>query len=258
MQINPITPPRGLYDDPRSASLGQGWYLKARSEDENVDLDLTTFRDRLALEVASREPWYSALCAFNWNPVVEDGREYFVVEHAPAASVDALREYNKVQDAAQGVSFRYVVARDTSEPRNLSAEEVARAVDEVARRYKGIEDRSFQGVPTYFRARCMTARRGGAGSYSDAGWHLAIHLHEHQPYAMERDEWSEAINELTDLLADALSEGSTPDEVTETESTMLAWEWVARHMPRCAALVPKKRRMKFVGGVLQAFEDGRV
>ena len=36
------------------------------------------------------------------------------------------------------------------------------------------------------------------------------------------------------------------------------WQWFHDHLPRCAALVPSKRRSNFVEGVRGAFEEGWV
>ena len=43
------------------------------------------------------------------------------------------------------------------------------------------------GVPTYFRARCHEASRGGNEGYDGAGYHLVIHLGSQMPYDVEFD-----------------------------------------------------------------------
>jgi hypothetical protein len=101
------------------------------------------------------------------------------------------------------------------------------------------------GVPTFFKACCFEAANGGANGYAHPGWHLAASLGTQVPDDIERDDdWQEEVEALEQLLAD-----------NDDESV---WAWFKRHYPKCMALVPVRRRMQFVAGVRQAYEDDRV
>jgi len=102
-----------------------------------------------------------------------------------------------------------------------------------------------EGVPTFFRACCLEASRGGENGYRAAGWHLANSItNGQQPHDIESDDWESEIDALKELLA-------SEDEVG-------AWDWFKRHYPKCMALVPGRRREQFIAGVRQAHEDGRI
>ena len=106
---------------------------------------------------------------------------------------------------------------------------------------------SHQGVPTFFRALCAEARRGGEWGYSRAGHELARHLGSELPYDLEPEEWQEELNELAALLQ--------PDNPEDRErEAVLAW--FREHYPKCVELVPPRGRRKFVEGVYRAADDG--
>lgn len=100
------------------------------------------------------------------------------------------------------------------------------------------------GVPGFFRTCCYEASMGGNNGYAAAGWHLGIHTGEQQPYDAEDDEWEQMIGELTNAL--------------DADDDAAVWRWYATTFPKCAALVPSRRRSRFVSGVKQAYEDGRL
>jgi hypothetical protein len=100
------------------------------------------------------------------------------------------------------------------------------------------------GVPTYFRAHCFEASRGGESNYSAPGYHLTMHLSDEMPYDMDADEWEAEVNGLRRLLA--------------REDDAGVWRWFHSHFPKCMELVPARRRAQFIQGVRQAFEENRV
>ena len=99
----------------------------------------------------------------------------------------------------------------------------------------------FEGCPTFFRACCAEARKGGLGhSYRVPGYHLGLHCFE-------------------------LVTGSVPDSKMDALERLLSardsdintiWEWLVENLPRCMALVPVKRKNIFVEGFLEATEIG--
>jgi hypothetical protein len=103
------------------------------------------------------------------------------------------------------------------------------------------------GVPTYFRASCAEASRGGASGYDAAAWHLCIHLDNEQPYDLSTDEWADRIRELDQMLSKRFS---------RDEEAIIGW--FERHYPKCMELVPARRRETFLRGVYQAWEEGRI
>ena len=104
--------------------------------------------------------------------------------------------------------------------------------------------RRFQGVPTYFRACCMEATRGGELGYGHPAYHLSIHLCTEVPWAADFDGWSDEIQRLLEHLANRDDEG--------------VWEWFIEHFPSWMKLVPRRRWSQFVHGVHLAYEEDRI
>ncbi len=101
--------------------------------------------------------------------------------------------------------------------------------------------------PTYFRAGCATARKGGRTGYKLVAEVLTQHLGEECPVD-SYEEWQERIDELTDLLR---AHDRTPS--ISTRNAALAW--FDAHLPRCMALVPRRRRDVFLDGVHAYVEE---
>lgn len=101
----------------------------------------------------------------------------------------------------------------------------------------------FTGVPSFFRANCQTASGGGTGSYSEAGYHLAIHMGERlRPDDIESKQWAAEIAAL--------------DVLIDRDDTAGAWTWFTQRYPRCMELVPARRKAQFLHGVKRASEEG--
>jgi uncharacterized protein (DUF1778 family) len=95
--------------------------------------------------------------------------------------------------------------------------------------------------PAFFRALCQTAQAGGEAGY---GFALTGALPAEVPYELDWNEWGEQLDVLEALLA-ARRDGAAVES------------WFATNLPRCIALVPKRRRVRFVQGVRNRFEkDG--
>ncbi len=104
--------------------------------------------------------------------------------------------------------------------------------------------RKFRGVPTYFRACCMEASRGGSLGYDHPAYHLSIHLDSEIPWEADLDGWSEEIERLLEHLENQDDDG--------------IWEWFTEHYPACMKLVPRRRWKQFVQGVHLAYERDRI
>ena len=97
----------------------------------------------------------------------------------------------------------------------------------------GLAEYAHMGVPTFFRCCCLTARSGGNSGYASAGWHL-----------------TNSLGGLVDTdPLEALEERLLRDERDAV------WNWFHELLPRCAALVPARRRQNFLDGVFRCFKE---
>lgn len=94
--------------------------------------------------------------------------------------------------------------------------------------------------PTFFRACCEEAKSGRLGGYANAGWHLGLHT----PRQLERCESSRVLSDL-----DALRAACSANDAAGV------FRWYEEHLPRCARLVPKRRRGQFARGVIRAWAE---
>ena len=62
------------------------------------------------------------------------------------------------------------------------------------------------------------------------------------PYEVEDEDWQERVEELTTLIDES------------NDSAVLAW--FDRWVPRCMALIPRRRRAAFLAGVYEFVEEG--
>jgi hypothetical protein len=113
---------------------------------------------------------------------------------------------------------------------------------QVARRppAKGVHG----GVPSWFRATCYEASKGGTGGYEIAGFKLAAAVGSESPYDLEGDEWADEIDKLKALLD------------SDDDKPVIAW--FVQHYPKMMALVPARRRDQFVAGVARAYEEDEI
>ena len=101
----------------------------------------------------------------------------------------------------------------------------------------------FEGVPTFFRALCYHAARQSQGqSYLCGGSAFMGALHSLVPTEAEFEESEEEMEQLAALL--------------ERKDFARVESWFANHFPNCMAIVPHRRRVKFLEGVYrQRLED---
>lgn len=111
----------------------------------------------------------------------------------------------------------------------------------------------FKGVPTFFRARCNDARRGGTASYRTAGYELARHVSNLIEGRSDEDIESK-LDELAELLLPTSpSDPRKIDRELRDDSAVIAW--FKREFPACIAVVPARRRGQFLTGVYEATDD---
>lgn len=98
-----------------------------------------------------------------------------------------------------------------------------------------------RGVPSYFRASCQTASFGGDDGYFTVGRTLASHVAGEVPYGLEDDEWFVEVETLETLLAD--------------NNDALIWQWLKVYLPRFMALIPTRRKARFIAGMKDIFQE---
>ena len=146
-----------------------------------------------------------------------------------------------VSVARTGPRAESAVDRIDPELANFNSKATPKPTRLVARTpVRGVHD----GIPTFFRAACLTASHGGPHGYASAGWHLANSLGTQMPYDLNEDEWAEEISILQTFAA-------------EDERTAI-WNWFVAHFPKAMNLVPARRRDRFVKGVRRAWEEERI
>ena len=94
--------------------------------------------------------------------------------------------------------------------------------------------------PSYFRYGVMQAKQGGVNSYSNPGYHLAIHILE-----LVNDS-EEAICQLEQIIDSSQSH-------EELENSL--WNWLENNLSRCTKLIPPKRRRQFMVGILMGLNN---
>lgn len=99
----------------------------------------------------------------------------------------------------------------------------------------------FAGVPSFFRACCHDATRGGKWSYEHPGREFGTALERLEPDHVEFDEWAGELDRVGELLF--------AYRFAEVE------RWLLLHYPRCMSLVPRRRRGNFMLGMREAVCD---
>lgn len=97
------------------------------------------------------------------------------------------------------------------------------------------------GMPSWFRATCHEASRGGRSGYSYAGRQLGRHVSHEIPYSIEDAEWDSEVEILRGHCARR--------NVAQINA------WLLEHYPRMMDAVPRRRRGVFAAGVLDAYHE---
>lgn len=100
---------------------------------------------------------------------------------------------------------------------------------------------SSGACPTFFKCCILTAKAGGRSSYADAGYELMRHIDDLGPFDIDPSTWWKRVEALVRLLDE-------PDE--------RVIDWFKMNLPRCIALVPRRRYAAFVEGVRCRIADG--
>lgn len=109
---------------------------------------------------------------------------------------------------------------------------------------KTIERPVHGGIPTFFRALCLTASQGGSHSYKDAGYSFGIATEGEMLYDAGTDEWQKMLQEVSKYI--------------ENENRDGIWRWYKKVYPKAMTLVPNNRKSNFIDGILEAYNDGKL
>lgn len=103
---------------------------------------------------------------------------------------------------------------------------------------------AFRGVPTFFRALCDEATRGGSLGYEGVGFSLARTIPTMCPDDLTEEEWQEEVAGLLELFNDEDHDG--------------VWSWLGTHFPKCMELVPARRKDQFLSGFYRHVEGNGI
>lgn len=103
--------------------------------------------------------------------------------------------------------------------------------------------------PSFFRAQVTSARSSRHG-YEEAGYHLAIHARE----MVENEVDAPTLAALDQAIESAFDGRLDPYD----RAAQAVVGWLETALPRCMALVPRRRRDTFARGVARAIEEERI
>ncbi|MBI4369999.1 MAG: hypothetical protein HY547_07205 [Elusimicrobia bacterium] len=104
---------------------------------------------------------------------------------------------------------------------------------------------AFQGLPSFFQCLVYEAatRRYGYSNYAVAGTELARHTFSYMDNGEKPGTEVEVRYEKL-------------EQSIQRRNALAVLKWYKREFPRCLALIPYRRRRKFVEGVFFAWEEG--
>jgi hypothetical protein len=238
-----VVPPTGVCLRPVAESVSGDLLLPSDAHEFEV---LDTVAERLAYQVGATLPWFALLQGVTLMPPRIRTRPFRLRRSAGLTKEQraAVKNWNTLRRFASHVTYAGNAPAGADEGGPIREAELRRFARRLAMLW-GLHARGVRGIsmacPTFFRACCRDAACGGAQTYASAGWHLALHVSGFGDDFEEAD-WGDVIDELRACIDDDAA----------------AWSWFEDHVPRCASLVPEKRRAKFLSGVRQAHADGRL
>lgn len=108
-------------------------------------------------------------------------------------------------------------------------------------RLQVISEKAHTGVPSWFRATCHEASRGGSNNYQYAGMQLGRRVGNEIPHALDYNEWDQEVDTLRGHC-----------EKVDTKGII---EWLVEFYPAMMQLVPSRRREALAAGIIDAYEE---
>ena len=99
----------------------------------------------------------------------------------------------------------------------------------------------YGNPPSFFKAACIEASKGGINSYYNVGCLFAKSIHQSAPYTLNFEEWDQ---EIEILKKNVLSKRD--DEV---------FHWLNQVYLKLMKLVPSKRRKQFLDGFCYGIDN---
>ncbi len=100
------------------------------------------------------------------------------------------------------------------------------------------------GIPTFFKALCMTASEGGAHNYRYVGYSFGAATEGEIPWDADYDEWWKMLDEVRKYI--------------KNEDRKNIWQWYKNVYPNAMKLLPARRKDSFIDGILEAYTDGKL
>jgi hypothetical protein len=137
--------------------------------------------------------------------------------------------------------------------RTVTAFLIGAAVAEAKRLAKRPERGIHGQIPNWFREICASASKGGAVGYDDVGIRLARELREGKPAGISSNEWATRLDDLNQACHAASRGKAFADLVTgrNPENADRIWMWFSRYFPRYMEMIPARRGVSFVVGVIE-------
>lgn len=102
----------------------------------------------------------------------------------------------------------------------------------------------FRGVPSWFRAACRSASRGGRYGYFGVGRSFAESIGQLVPLNLEFDQWGDEVEQFAALF--------------DAEDETAIWHWFEQRFPKLAARIPPQRRESFIDGMREVHGDAGI
>lgn len=103
---------------------------------------------------------------------------------------------------------------------------------------------SHMGIPTFFKALCLTASQGGTHSYKHVGYDFGTATEGEIPFDADFEKWGKMLEEVKRYI--------------KNKDRERIWQWYRVVYPRAMKLVPDRRKEAFVNGILEAYDDGKL
>jgi len=152
------------------------------------------------------------------------------------ATEDKKQIANAARKRGESIT-NFITSTALKEARKVLARQEANMEKTITRSTHG-------GIPTFFRALCMTASKGGEHSYKYVGYSFGAATSSEIPWDASYDEWENMLEEVRRYI--------------ENEDRESIWQWYKDVYPSAMKLIPARRKDSFVDGILEGYTDGKL